>query len=75
MIVAAAAGKGLRLAGRGVPGGATASIATGVAASFASTLASQGLIRLVERDGGALWPYAAYRVGLAAAVVARMKRT
>ena len=74
VIVAAAAGKGLRLAGRGVPPGAGRSIAAGVAVSFASTLASQGLIRLVERDGGALWPYAAYRVSLAAAVVARMGR-
>ncbi|HEX6117460.1 MAG TPA: undecaprenyl-diphosphate phosphatase [Solirubrobacterales bacterium] len=74
VIVAAAAGKGLRLAGRGVPSGAGRSIAAGVAVSFASTLASQGLIRLVERDGGALWPYAAYRVGLAAAVIVRMRR-
>ena len=40
-------------------------MAVGVAASFASTLASQRLIRLVERDR-ALWPYAAYRAGLAA---------
>jgi undecaprenyl-diphosphatase len=74
VIVAAAAGKGLRLAERGVPAGAGRSIAAGVAVSFASTLASQGLIRLVERDGGALWPYAAYRVGLAAAVLTRMRR-
>jgi undecaprenyl-diphosphatase len=73
VIVAAAAGKGLRLAGRGLPEGAGRSVAAGVAVSFASTLASQGLIRLVERDGGALWPYAAYRVALAAAVVARMR--
>ena len=36
----------------------------GVGVAFASTLASQGLIRVVERDR-ALWPYAAYRVGLA----------
>ena len=36
-------------------------------ASFASTLASQKLIGLVERDR-ALWPYAAYRVALAAVV-------
>jgi undecaprenyl-diphosphatase len=72
VIVAATAGKGLRLAARGVPPGARRAIAAGVAASFASTLASQGLIRVVERDGGPLWPYAAYRVGLAAAVVARM---
>jgi undecaprenyl-diphosphatase len=72
VIVAAAAGKGARLAKRGLPRGAGRSMATGVAVSFGSTLASQGLIRLVERDGGALWPYAAYRIGLAAAVAARM---
>ena len=35
-------------------------MALGVGASFASTLASQRLIGLVERDR-ALWPYAAYR--------------
>jgi undecaprenyl-diphosphatase len=74
VIVAAAAGKGARLASRGVPPGAGRAIAVGVAASFASTLASQGLIRLVERDGGALWPYAAYRTGLAAAIMGRMRR-
>ena len=38
-------------------------MAIGIAASFASTLASQRLIKLVERDR-ALWPYAAYRAGL-----------
>ena len=74
VIVAAAAGKGVRLARRGVPRGATRAMGAGVAASFASTLGSQGLIRLVERDGGPLWPYAAYRVALAAAVIARMGR-
>lgn len=42
----------------------------GVAVAFASTLASQGLIRLVERDR-ALWPYAAYRVALAGIVLGR----
>jgi undecaprenyl-diphosphatase len=72
VIVAAAAGKGARLAARGMPTGARRSVAAGMAASFASTLASQGLIRLVERDGGPLWPYAGYRIGLAAAVLARM---
>jgi hypothetical protein len=45
----------------------------GTAASFASTLASQALIRLVERDS-ALWPYAAYRAGLAGMVLARTWR-
>jgi hypothetical protein len=48
-------------------------IAAGVATSFASTLASQRLISLVERDR-ALWPYAAYRLALAAAVTVRMAR-
>ena len=45
----------------------------GVAASFASTLASQGLIRLVERDR-ALWPYAAYRRRARAVVLVRLRR-
>ena len=48
-------------------------MAAGVGASFASTLASQRLIGLVERDR-ALWPYAAYRLALAAAVAVRMSR-
>ena len=73
VIVGATVLKGVRLRRRGVPAGFRASLATGTAASFASTLASQGLIRLVERDR-ALWPYAAYRVALAAVVAARMAR-
>ncbi len=47
-------------------------MALGVAASFVSTLASQRLIKLVERDR-ALWPYAAYRAGLAAAVLTKLR--
>jgi undecaprenyl pyrophosphate phosphatase UppP len=43
----------------------------GIIASFASTLASQQLIRVVERDR-ALWPYAAYRIALATVVAIRM---
>ena len=39
-----------------------------MAASFASTLASQRLIAQVERDR-ALWPYAAYRILLAGCVL------
>jgi undecaprenyl-diphosphatase len=73
VIVGAAALKGVRLRRRGVEPGLRSALAVGVATSFVSTLASQRLIRLVERDR-ALWPYAAYRVGLAAAVVARMRR-
>ena len=47
--------------------------AAGTAASFASTLASTWLIRQVERDRS-LAPYAAYRLGLAAVVAARLWR-
>lgn len=74
VIVGATALKGERLRRRGVTPGTGRALAIGAAASFVSTLASQRLIRLVERDR-ALWPYAAYRVGLAAAVVARLRRT
>jgi undecaprenyl-diphosphatase len=73
IIVGATLLKGVRLSRRGVPPGLRRSMALGVAASFASTLASQRLIGLVERDR-ALWPYAAYRAGLAATVLARLRR-
>jgi undecaprenyl-diphosphatase len=73
IIVGATALKGERLRRRGVPPGLRRSLALGVAASFASTLASQRLIHLVERDR-ALWPYAAYRAGLAAAVLIKLGR-
>jgi undecaprenyl-diphosphatase len=73
IIVGASALKGTRLARRGTSPQLRRSLALGVAASFASTLASQRLIGLVERDR-ALWPYAAYRAALAAAVVLRLRR-
>jgi undecaprenyl-diphosphatase len=73
VIVGAAVLKGARLRRRGLPPEARAGFAVGTATSFASTLASQALIRLVERDS-ALWPYAAYRAGLASLVMARMWR-
>lgn len=73
VIVGASLLKGARLRRRGSEPRLRAALAVGVAASFASTLASQRLIRLVERDR-ALWPYAAYRVALAAAVVERIRR-
>jgi undecaprenyl-diphosphatase len=73
IIVGAALLKGIRLGRSGVDAELRRSMAIGVAASFASTLASQRLIKLVERDR-ALWPYAAYRVGLAAAVLRRLRR-
>jgi undecaprenyl-diphosphatase len=74
VIVAAAALKGFRLRRRGLPAAQRRAFAAGTAASFASTLASQELIRLVERDNAGLWPYSAYRLGLAALVLARVQR-
>jgi undecaprenyl-diphosphatase len=72
VIVGATLLKGERLRRRGLTPGTGRTLAIGAAASFASTLASQRLIRLVERDR-ALWPYAAYRVGLAALVKRRLR--
>jgi hypothetical protein len=73
VIVGATALKGVRLRRRGVEPGLRGAMAAGVAASFGSTLASQKLISLVERDR-ALWPYAAYRVALATAVLLKLRR-
>jgi undecaprenyl-diphosphatase len=73
IIVGATALKGARLARRGASPQLRRSLAVGVVASFASTLASQRLIGLVERDK-ALWPYAAYRAALAAAVLAKLRK-
>jgi len=73
IIVGATTLKGTRLVRRGTTPELRRSLAVGVVASFASTLASQRLIGLVERDR-ALWPYAAYRATLAAAVLAKLRR-
>jgi undecaprenyl-diphosphatase len=73
VIVGAAVLKGIRMRRGGLPRQARAGFAAGTATSFASTLASQELIRLVERDS-ALWPYAAYRGGLASLVLAKLWR-
>jgi len=73
VIVSAAALKAARLRRRGLPPEHRKAFAAGTATSFASTLASQALIGLVERDS-ALWPYSAYRVGLAGVVLARLQR-
>ena len=72
IIVGASGLKGTRLARRGASPQLRRSLALGVGASFASTLASQRLIGLVERDR-ALWPYAAYRVGLGIAVLVKLR--
>ena len=68
IIVGATALKGARMRRRGPSPSLRRSMALGVAASFASTLASQRLIHQVERDR-ALWPYAAYRAALATVVL------
>ena len=73
IIVGASVLKGTRLAQRGASPSLRRTLAVGAAASFASTLASQRLIHQVERDR-ALWPYAAYRGALAAAVLAKLRR-
>jgi undecaprenyl-diphosphatase len=73
VIVGATLLKGFRLRRRGVDPGVGGAIATGVATSFVSTLASQKLIALVERDR-ALWPYAAYRVALGGAMLWKLRR-
>jgi undecaprenyl-diphosphatase len=72
IIVGATTLKGARLTRRGTTPQLRRSLAVGAAASFASTLASQRLIGLVERDR-ALWPYAAYRAALAAAVLLKLR--
>lgn len=74
IIVGATALKGMRLRRRGASPALRRTMAIGAGASFASTLASQRLIRLVERDR-ALWPYAAYRGALAAAVLIKLSRS
>jgi undecaprenyl-diphosphatase len=71
IIIGASALKGVRLGRRGTSPELRRTMAIGIAASFASTLASQRLIKLVERDR-ALWPYAAYRALLAILVLRKM---
>jgi undecaprenyl-diphosphatase len=73
IIVGATGLKGVRLARRGTTPELRRTLAIGIGASFVSTLASQRLIGLVERDR-ALWPYAAYRAALAGVVLAKLHR-
>lgn len=73
VIVGAGLLKGARLSRRRLPPGGSRAFAVGTAASFASTLASQALISVVERDR-ALSPYAGYRMLLAATILAKLAR-
>lgn len=72
VIAGASALKGLRIARRPVAPGARSALAAGVGASFVSALASARLVALV--DGRSPWPFAAYRVVLAALALARADR-
>jgi undecaprenyl-diphosphatase len=65
--------KGIRIRQRGLNRRLGGAMAAGAASSFASTLAAQRVISLAERDR-ALWPYAAYRIGLAAAIAVTLRR-
>lgn len=71
VIVGAALLKGVRLRKRGLSRANRRALVAGTAASFGSTLTSQALIGLVERDR-ALWPYALYRSGLAALTLLKL---
>ena len=73
VIAGASVLKGVRLAQRGLPPGMTGRFALGMGASLVSTLAAARLVP-VERVG-ALWPYAAYRSGLAAVTLRRLRRS
>ncbi len=73
VILGAATLRALRLRANGVEPAEKRALATGAAASFGSTLISQGLISLLDRDRS-LWPYAAYRLALAGVVVLKLRR-
>ena len=72
-VIAGATGlKAVRLARGGLPVGAGRAFAAGTGASFAATLGALRLVRGAERDRSLL-PFAAYRLALAALVVARLR--
>jgi undecaprenyl pyrophosphate phosphatase UppP len=73
VIVGASALKLARLRRRPPDRSTRDAIAAGAVAAFASTLASQGLIALVDRDRSP-WAFAAYRIALAGAVIGRLWR-
>ena len=73
VILGAAALRGRRMRRRPISPAVGRAMAAGALAATASTLASQGLIAVLDRDGSA-WPYVAYRLALAGAIVARLRR-
>ncbi len=72
VIAGAAVLKTVRLAQRTVDDGARRWLAVGGIAAFISALGASRLIPRIEHDRP-LWPYAAYRTGLAAAILWRLR--
>jgi undecaprenyl-diphosphatase len=73
VIVGAAVFRGHRLRRRGLDPALRNGIVAGGLAAFVSTLISQGLLAVLDRDGS-LWPYAAYRLGLVGAIAMKLRR-
>ena len=70
IILGATVLKGVRLAKRGLPQGATGALGAGAATSFASTLASARIITAVD-NARSYKPFAAYRIALGLAALTR----
>jgi undecaprenyl-diphosphatase len=73
VILGATVLRAARMRRRGIKPPVRRALAAGAAASFGSTLASQGLVSVLDRDRSP-WPYAAYRMALACAVVLKLQR-
>jgi undecaprenyl-diphosphatase len=72
-VIAGATGlKGMRLARRGLARDLRGPFAAGAAAAFASTLASRGLIGVIDRSRS-YRPFAAYRIALGALALGRLR--
>lgn len=71
VLAGAALLKGLRLRRRGVDRATRLSLTAGTLSAFCSTLGSQRLLGLTQRERP-LWPFAAYRLALAAALLRRL---
>jgi undecaprenyl-diphosphatase len=71
IILAATGLKGYRLWKRGLPAELAAPFTAGAAAAFGSTLASSGLVRVVD-NARSYAPFAAYRVALGALALRRL---
>jgi undecaprenyl-diphosphatase len=72
VIVGATVLKATRMRRRGLDASTGRAMASGAGASFASTLVSQGLLPMLDRDRSP-WPFAAYRLALAAAVLLKLR--